>query len=224
MSEEGTPGKKIKHEHTESRRKDDSDRNFEEAKEKAAQIIVDAEQFHAKIAEPPKGRLLIDTGLSDDNFFHITCHVDTNLKAKIENGDFVELEKLLPKGKNKEGGMELVNRNGSTFFIPAESNNLKINGVRRWEQAFRVYAALYSAANPHRAAEIWQYIYVINTAAASYQWENVSMYDYTFRQLMAFNPGRSWARIYSQGWNLCMQDPVQKSGNTNFASHGRNFT
>ena len=96
-----------------------------------------------------------DNGLSDDNFFHVTCHIDSNLKAKIQNGEFVDLEKLLPKGKNRvDGKMELVNRNGSTYFVPVEGSQVKINGVRCWEQSFRVYAAIYSAANPNRASEI----------------------------------------------------------------------
>ena len=194
------------------------DENFELARNKAK----DAEKYKAQINEP-KGRSLVDNGLSDDDFFHVMCHVETGLKTKIENGEYMELEKLLPKNKQRtEGKMELINKNGATFFVPAETNAGKINGIRRWEQAFRVYAAIYSAANPHRAAEIWQYVYVINTAALSYTWENVATYDYTFRQLMAFNPGRSWSKTYTQGWNLCMRDPVNKLQNNNYA--GRSTT
>ena len=40
-----------------------------------------------------------------------------------------------------------------------------------------MYAAIYSEANPHRAAEIWQYMHVINTAAAAFIWDNVPSYD-----------------------------------------------
>ena len=87
--------------------------------------------------------------------------------------------------------------------------NSKFLGVRRWEQAFRVYAAIYSAANPARSAEIWQYVYVINLAASSYQWDDVAQYDYTFRQLMSQNPERSWAKIYNQMWNLSMRNSIQ---------------
>ena len=99
--------------------------------------------------------------------------------------------------------MDLVYKDGHSYFIPAASGN-KITGIRCWEQAFRVYAAVYSQANPMRAAEIWQYVYTINTAARSYQWENVANYDVTFRHLMAQYPTRSWAKIYNQMWNLAM--------------------
>ena len=30
---------------------------------------------------------------SDDNFFHVTCHLDLQLKQKIRRGEFVELER-----------------------------------------------------------------------------------------------------------------------------------
>ena len=40
---------------------------------------------------------LIDSE-SDDEFFHLTCHVEPQRRQKIERGEFVELENLLPKG------------------------------------------------------------------------------------------------------------------------------
>ena len=166
--------------------------------------------------------------LEDDNFFHVTCHVDKSLTEKIERGEFVELEKLLIKDKfRKRGGeehqrLEFVNHDGHTFLAPISDKDSKIGGVRKWEQAFRVYAAIYSKANPHRVAEIWQYVHVINTAASCYIWDNVSYYDYTFRQMMSLNPNRSWAKTYNQLWNLAMTTPIQRTGfhNTGGQGHG----
>ena len=150
----------------------------------------------------------------DDKFFHLTCHIDQNLKLKIESGQFVDLERLLPKSRlqvvNEEQRMHFVNHDGATFWVPAERDN-KINGIQRWDQVFRIYAAIYSKANPARSAEIWQYIHVINTAAASYAWENVMYYNFTFRQLMSERPNRSWAKTYNQLWNLAMCEPITKS-------------
>ena len=153
-------------------------------------------------------------GITDDEFFHLTCHVDPNIKQKIERGEFVDLEKLLVKDRLRSNNvgqrMELVSRGGETFIMPADREN-KITNVRKWEQAFRIYAAIYSQANPHRSSEIWQYVYVINSAATTYVWENVSNYDYTFRQLMACNPLRNWSNIYHQMWNLTMRDTIPKN-------------
>ena len=108
----------------------------------------------------------------DDKFFHLMCHIDKSLKSKIESGDFVELEKLLPRGKSfsqrfsDDNRMQLINRDQASFWVPIEKE--KVNSLQKWDQAFRIYAAVYSKANPHRAHEIWQYVHVITTATASY--------------------------------------------------------
>ena len=120
----------------------------------AEKIIIDAEQHKASI-EKPSG--MIELFNQEDDFFHITSHVDASLKNKIEKGEFVELNKCLYDYSK----MELVSRDGATFFIPSTDKDNEINGIQRWEQAFRLYAAIYSRANPSRAAKIWQYVHTI---------------------------------------------------------------
>ena len=160
---------------------------------------------------------------NDDDFFHISCHVDSNLKCKIEKGEFVDLEKLLPRDRGgfmrlqteaDKAEIEIVTRSGRTFLAPPQ-NGAKINGVRRWDQAFRIYSMVYCQANPDRSGEILQYMDVIHGAAMNYSWENVAQYDYMFRQLMAAKPWRSWAKTYSQGWNVSLKAQ-------NFNSHQGN--
>ena len=235
---------------------DPMDQDVASGKEKATQLILQAEQYKAAVNNPPgtindlnhvllqnreqneerneicgiqlnnnfnAGAVKLD---QDDEFFHVTCHLDPGLRAKIQKGDFVELEKLLPrtKGRNSNTGrMDLVFREGRSYFMPAEPE-FRISNVRKWEQAFRVYAAVYSEANPTRAAEIWQYVHIINVAAGAYSWDNVNNYDVTFRQLMAANPCRSWAKIYQQMWSLSMRDPLPKlfTGNGNGARANNN--
>ena len=204
---------------------------IEAADKYANNVVIQAECFRAD-TEIPRGMKTINLpkkilpqpnvnqqlscgGISDDKFFHLTCHVDPNMKAKIQKGEFVDLEKLLVrdcfKQQNNSGQrMELVNRGGETFIMPVDSG-AKLTNVRRWEQAFHIYAAIYSQANPHRSSEIWQYVFVINSAASTYTWENVANYDYTFRQLMACDPGHSWANIYLQMWNLTMRDVIPRN-------------
>ena len=206
-------------------------------KETADRLVIDAEKFRATVAAPP-GQFtsssnemfnnmteflrLMAANKADDEFFHITCHVAPVLKGRIKRGEYVDLDKLLPKNRMQvmtgDDEIAVVRRNGDTFTIP-QNKETKITNIRKWKQAFRVYAAIYSNANPNRSAEIWQYVYVINTAAMSYAWENVLYYDFTFRQLMHANPTRSWAKTYSQIWSLAMCDPIHKNpGNGN--SHG----
>ena len=165
----------------------------------------------------------------DDEFFHVTCHVDDALKGKITRGEFIDLEKLLPKEKigisgGKVGGddnsiFKFGMKEGHPFVTPANDSSGKITSVRRRDQAFRVYAAIYTDANMSRASEVWQYVYVIHTAASSMPWENVAYYDYTFRQLMASKPWRSWAKTYTQGWNLAMRGSSNGGGMFGGNSH-----
>ena len=207
---------------------------LDEAKARCRKSVQEAEKFQASIAVPKPGEEIIKyaipdigSGVSDDDFFHLTCHIDPTLIHRIEKGEYVELEKLLPKEKlggvsGNENRLEWVHRDGGTFLVPAQKDS-KIGSFRKWEQAFRAYATIYCGANPQCSKEIWQYIMVINTAASSYLWENVYNYDITFRHLMAFNPQRSWVVTYNQMWNLSMRDPIPKfSGQKQFGS-GQQF-
>ena len=175
------------------------------------QQVVLADAQPTRLPDPDPTPMIAYQPNIDDEFSHIACHIDSSIKAKIERGEFVDLEKLLPKNRRNSNDcrMDLVFRDGHSYFVPAQADN-KITGIRKWEQAFRVYATIYSQANPSRSAEIWQYVHVINTAASSYTWENVSNYDYTFRQLMAQYPQRSWAKLYLQMWSISMREPIQK--------------
>ena len=133
----------------------------------------------------------------DDEFFHVTSQIEATIKSKIERGEFVDLERLLPKDRLSFGRSNDLNRQlfqlitqGTNSYLepPAPPKTGRINNIRKWDQAFRVYAAIYTHANPERASEIWQYVYVIHTAAASNPWDNVYFYYINFRELMATKP------------------------------------
>ena len=182
-------------------------------RERAQQIVIEAEQHKATTERPGnlESQQLMDK--SDDEFFHLTCHIETSLKQKIERGEYVDLEKLLPKeGGQTDNRLEWVHREGSTFLAPVSQRENKINNVKKWDQAFRIYATFYCGAKPSRAREVWQYVDVIHTSANSYSWKNVYNYDVTFRHLMEFNPNRSWGKTYNHMWNLSLRDPISHSG------------
>ena len=181
-------------------------------------MIIDAERHKERVA-PPTGRLMIfensetpmgivpqvDVNFNDDDvksYCHGTAHVEKNTADKIELGKLVDLNKLVPNMKQgrsseyDENRLEFCSKEGRTFFIPCgDKETFKINGIRSWEKAFRVYATIYTRANPHRAVEIYQYVHSINLAASSFSWENVAYYDYNFRKIMSDNPQRSWEKI-----------------------------
>ena len=184
------------------------------AKEISSKAIIEAERNKAELIHP-QGMSIKDINIppnvqmtvvdTDDDFLHIVCHIEPQLVIKIQKGEFVELEKLLQKPEHlryeEDSKKIVIEKEGERFCVPCKKEN-KISNVRKWEQAFRVYATIYSQANPVRASEIWQYVEVINQAAAKFRWENVARYDYIFRHLMARNPQRSWAKTYTQMWTL----------------------
>ena len=52
-------------------------------------------------------------------------------------------------------------------------------------------------------------------AASNFLWESVAAYDFMFRQLMAEKPWQSWAKTYTQGWNLTLKSGHDNSHQTN---------
>ena len=193
-------------------------------REIADDLILSAERHKASlIPNPGNGDEILDRVdpnnmnhlVDDGNFLHMTSHVDSVTRAKIQRGEYIELEKLLIKPKHlRKGGdndnrLEIVNKDGKPYLAQKE-DAVKITHVRRWEQAFRIYATVYSQANPNRSAEIFQYINIINQAARSYTWECVEYYDFSFRHMMARKPNRNWAKNFPELWTLSMTEPLAK--------------
>ena len=70
-----------------------------------------------KLAQPKMGsqsqintRQVIGSGVTDVDFFHLTCHIDPALVKKIEKGEFVDLNKLLPKDNMFHGRAIATNK------------------------------------------------------------------------------------------------------------------
>ena len=181
----------------------------------------DYEKLRSRFVRP-EGLAPIDSEIlflrnfdQDDEFFHVTSQIEPNLRTKIEKGEFIELERLLPKDRSAgpRGSddlnrqlYQLITQETNNYLEPPVPKTGKINSIKKWDQAFQVFAAIYTQANPERASEIWQYIYVIHTAAAANPWDNVYFYDINFRELMATKPWRSWGKTYTQGWNMAFNN------------------
>ena len=138
-----------------------------EAQKRADNAVIETEKFKATVAYPPGESLRFHSGdgigvigsaagaavfknssregnfvgngtnLTDDDFFHLICHIDVALKQKIEKGDYVDLDKLLPRDKanpNITHGdyekLEWVQSEGSSFLVPAKRQS-RINSFRR---------------------------------------------------------------------------------------------
>ena len=188
--------------------------------------IIQAEKFKATIAQPegkfginfevPKGGCIppVDHEVDrhDGRFIASTCHVEDKCVEKICYGKFVFMDEIIPRKKHgyladsERDKMELRNNEGHLYWVPKNEKE-KVDNIQKWNQAFRVYLTIFSHANPHRASEIIQYMETINSAAASFSWENIAYYDFLFRKMMENTPQRSWAKICTELWTLAMRDP-----------------
>ena len=208
--------------------------------EPAEKMVRDAECAKAQIF-PPKGNQstpVIDSrrdlfqfiAQMDEDYLVIGGHVDEALAAKIVNGEYVDFGKLIPKDRiltEEDGRMELVHQEGKTYWVPV-SDTTSINNFSKWEQAFRIYANIYTRAHPQRSSELIQYNHVIHAVSLTYLWDNVYNYDKEFHMHLSRHPNQSWAVILQQAWSMRLKDKINRfespsvSQNPNqFGSGGR---
>ena len=61
----------------------------------------------------------------DKDFLVVGNYIEKYIKQKIKNGEYIDFAHLLPRDRmemEEEGRMEIVNRNGRTYFIPAQDS------------------------------------------------------------------------------------------------------
>ena len=114
--------------------------------------------------------------------------------------------------------MELIIKNGRTFWTTATSDNTAISNYSKWEQAFRVYSNIYTNACPEKSTELIQYNHIIHSIATTYVWENVYAYDKEFCMHLSRHPERNWGIILQQAWSMKLKDRLQKH------DHGSNWS
>ena len=164
------------------------------------------------------------SSLVDENYLVIGGNIEPSLHEKIVQGEYIDFARLLQKSKNhqEDGKLELVNRGGQTYFIPANRElNGGITSFHKWEQAFRVFSNIYTKEFPERATELIQYNHIIFMASSTYIWDNVYTYDKEFRTHLSFFPERSRAIILQQAWSMYLKDRVihdhsNRGGSGNF--------
>ena len=146
----------------------------------------------------------------DEDYLVVRNFVEDHIRQRIKAGEYVDFSRLLPRDRtvsDEEGRMEIVNKNGRTYFVPAtESEPGGISNFSRWEQTFRVFSNIYTWKFPGRAAELIQYNHIIHTAALTYTWDNIYLYDRDFHIHLGRYPHRSWFVILQQAWTMRLKD------------------
>ena len=179
------------------------------ADERAAQLIRQSEASKAWMVDLPGNinvnQLLEMSQVIDEDFCLVAAHVDEGLKRRIEQGDYADFARLILQecSEEEDGRLELIYKQDAAYWLPAVNQNYsEINSFARWEQAFRVFADIYTRANPGRVPELIQYNHLISTAVLTFSWENVYTYDRDFRRHMSCHLNRSWAIILQQAWTV----------------------
>ena len=177
--------------------------------EKVDRLICEAEAVKARILpatgkdkNPHKLDSYQDSHsvFMDEGFLVVGGHVDPLMVEKIQRGDYVDFGKLIPRDQvlvEEEQRLEMVIKGGHTYYMPV-SESSSINSFLHWEQAFRVFANIYTKTHPERSSELIEYNHIIHTISLSYTWDNVYMYDKDFRMHLARHPKRSWSVILQQ--------------------------
>ena len=96
-----------------------------------------------------------------------------------------------------------------------------VNRLKCQEQAFEVYASIYTRSNPDRAPEVFQYIFTIKEVSNTFLLDNVYHYDTSFRTLMEQALSRKWNVILQQVWSLYLKGKLEKNNGT---QNPRNFS
>ena len=164
------------------------------------------------------------TAMMDEDYLVIGAHIDETLQSKIVKGEYIDFGKLLPRDKvlaDDESKLELVIHNGKTFWVPT-SETIAISHFSKWEQAFRIYANVYTKRFPHRSSKLIQYNHIIHTIAGMYVWENVYSYDKEFRMHLSKHPNRSWSVILQQAWSMKLKDRLLHRDFQYSGGHNRN--
>ena len=187
--------------------------------EHASQLIREAELSKARVMEIPGKSMEVNAGLSqellhsvivDEKYQAVASHVDASTKAKIERGDYVDFAKLIPCDcvmMEDDGKIHLDVKDGQIYPVSNNSSDsTAISSMNKWEQAFRVFLDIYTRSHPTRASQLIQYNHIIHSAAQSFIWDNVYMYDKDFRLHMSEYPGRMWGIILQQAWNLRLKE------------------
>ena len=139
-----------------SRRGMDKEENYRRETERriqqrTEQIVRDAERSKARIFDVPGNREIhketadfsksvIYSLLLDDNYQAVRSHLDIQTVKKIQEGEYVDFAKLLPKDRienDQDDRMELVTKGGNLGFIPSsDKEKRKISLVFLWDGAF----------------------------------------------------------------------------------------
>ncbi len=154
----------------------------------------------------------------------IDSQVSTKIKDKIWNEEFVDFGALLSNPGHEKYQISVQNGEAGTpasFCLEPVSRPKKIMSIEVWQQAFNIFAAVYTQKCPHEAPALMKYGQTIRDLAVRGQ--NWRFYDENFRYLRATQASRvPWGSIHGELW-LRSQFSTKAPQTTNQANNGNKF-
>jgi hypothetical protein len=135
----------------------------------------------------------------------IDAHVSSAIRAKIINGEFVDLVNLIhvPSGVSNDRNQQVTFVDGQLCIKPKVSQQ-KISDIEKWSDAFLIFMSVFCRAHPERLHELIKYMSVVRLGAKRYGGLGWKLYDEQFRLRQVRDPFNSWAIVDQELWMLYM--------------------
>ena len=119
---------------------------------------------------------------------------------KVVTGQFVELHTLLPVQLANDTSTNVLhvdrdNESGSLVLAQGGRSTRKVEDMDTWLEAWSIFAAIFTAAHPSRAHELFAYQHTILKASRKFKFSAVSEYDRSFRAMLAADPSMKWDEV-----------------------------
>ncbi|CAC5388494.1 unnamed protein product [Mytilus coruscus] len=117
-------------------------------------------------------------------------HISQQLRDKIINGEYVELENLLFISNSEQSRAVVMDNNRNLNLKPKSGE--KISDINTWFDAILIYTSIYTAAHPSSTPGLLKYIYNVKLGAGRCADMGWLTYDLQFRLKRARNPSLNW--------------------------------
>lgn len=133
-------------------------------------------------------------------------HISQQVRDKIINGEYVELENLLLISHSEQTRAVVMDNNGNLNLKPKSGK--KISDINTWFDAILIYTSIYTAAHPSSTPGLLKYIYNVKLGAGRCADMGWLTYDQQFRLKRARNPSMNWGCVDMELWLLYISQGV----------------
>ena len=157
------------------------------------------------LGDPKSVEQLLPTATGVPHSGNLATHVDTKTRKAIEQGEFIDFVSLLSENAAASPNVHelltlTLNGDSVPIHFPSQrrAKKVPIDSFDRWLSAFIAYAIVLLRAFPHRAADMFAYLSIIQSAHKKFLGLAWLAYDLDFRWRAARDPTLSWSTIHPQ--------------------------